>query len=98
MATFGATWALRLPWFTNYVYLRVLGNRSNSAGSMRRQILRKMEAQRTAAARKSNWTNGDGVNGPMHTNDAADVNGATFGRSGQSPPDAVEINGGTYPS
>jgi Tfp pilus assembly protein PilX len=41
---------------------------------------------------------GDKVDGPMHTNDATRVEGdATFGRSGQNPPDKVEINGGTYP-
>jgi type II secretory pathway pseudopilin PulG len=45
------------------------------------------------------FTSGDEVNGPMHTNDAARVEGsATFGRKGQSPSDVVEINGGTYPS
>jgi len=45
------------------------------------------------------FTSGDSVNGPMHTNDAANVEGsATFGREGHNPPDLVEINGGTYPS
>jgi hypothetical protein len=45
------------------------------------------------------FTTGDEVNGPMHTNDAADVNGgATFGRKEHSPSDVVEINGGTHPS
>ncbi len=44
------------------------------------------------------FTSGDSVNGPMHTNDAARLEGsATFGRKGQSPADAVEIYGGTYP-
>lgn len=45
------------------------------------------------------FTTGDSVNGPMHTNDTADVGGAaTFGREGHVPADVVEINGGTYPS
>src|SRR4029077_10265612 len=45
------------------------------------------------------FTNGDAVNGPMHTNDSADVGGsAPFGREGHSPVDTVEINGGTYPT
>ena len=45
------------------------------------------------------FTSGDSVEGPMHTNDAARVEGtAEFGRSGHEPPDAVEINGETYPS
>jgi hypothetical protein len=38
----------------------------------------------------------DDVKGPMHTNDTAVVcNGVEFGRVGQEPPDAVEINRGT---
>ena len=38
------------------------------------------------------------VEGPMHTNDAANLDGrASFGRAGVSPPDTVEIYGGTYP-
>ncbi len=37
----------------------------------------------------------DGVRGPMHTDDAANVCGAVeFGRKGEEPPDVVEINGG----
>jgi type II secretory pathway pseudopilin PulG len=44
------------------------------------------------------FASGDSVNGPMHTNDSADVGGsATFGREGHVPSDSVEINGGTYP-
>jgi hypothetical protein len=43
------------------------------------------------------FTNGDSVNGPFHTNDTADVGGAaSFGREGNLPPDKVEMNGGTY--
>jgi hypothetical protein len=45
------------------------------------------------------FTSGDEVNGPMHTNDAARVEGeATFGRKGQVPADTIEINGGTWPT
>jgi len=48
---------------------------------------------------KIEFATGDSVNGPMHTNDAADVGGsATFGREGHTPKDVVEINGGTYPN
>ena len=44
------------------------------------------------------FTNSDDVKGPMHSNDAAKVEGTVaFGREGQSPADSVEINGGTYP-
>jgi Tfp pilus assembly protein PilX len=38
------------------------------------------------------FATGDEINGPMHTNDAVCVGGsASFGRSGHSPPDAVEF-------
>lgn len=44
------------------------------------------------------FTSNDSVEGPMHTNDAAKVEGsASFGRENQVPADTVEINGGTYP-
>jgi len=44
------------------------------------------------------WVSGDRVEGPLHTNDAARVEGsAEFGQAGADPPDAVEIDGGTYP-
>ncbi len=44
------------------------------------------------------FTQKDEVKGPMHTNDSTRVVGeAFFGRKGQEPPDAIEINGGTYP-
>jgi type II secretory pathway pseudopilin PulG len=47
------------------------------------------------------FTSGDEVNGPMHTNDAAKVEGtASFGRDSRlvaGQPDSVEIDGGTYP-
>ena len=40
----------------------------------------------------------DSVEGPLHTNDAARVQGsAEFGRKGHKPADSVEIYGGTYP-
>jgi Tfp pilus assembly protein PilX len=45
------------------------------------------------------FTTGDSVEGPMHTNDAARVEGTpSFGRKEHSPSDAIEINGDTYPS
>jgi Tfp pilus assembly protein PilX len=43
----------------------------------------------------------DSVEGPMHTDDSANVACSpevTFGRKGHNPPDPVEINGGTYPA
>lgn len=44
------------------------------------------------------FSESDNVKGPMHTNDAAKVEGKVeFGRTGRSTPDSIEINGGTYP-
>jgi hypothetical protein len=38
------------------------------------------------------FATGDEINGPMHTNDAPCVGGsASFGRSGESPPDVIEF-------
>jgi hypothetical protein len=44
------------------------------------------------------FVTGDKVDGPMHTNDSAEINGgAIFGREGQKPADKVEIYGGAHP-
>ncbi len=52
-----------------------------------------------ASCQSIKFITGDSVEGPMHTNDAARVEGTpSFGRKGHSPADAVEINGDTYPS
>jgi hypothetical protein len=60
---------------------------------------KKFYKERPSGCTNIQFTTGDSVNGPMHTNDAAYVCGAaTFGRSGHIPADVVEINGGTYGS
>jgi Tfp pilus assembly protein PilX len=38
----------------------------------------------------------DQIEGPMHTNDTADVTGGTFGRKTHEPKDKIEMYGGTY--
>jgi type II secretory pathway pseudopilin PulG len=46
-----------------------------------------------------NFREGDQIEGPFHTNDAASIVGsATFGRKGHVPTDVVEMNGGSYGS
>jgi Tfp pilus assembly protein PilX len=46
----------------------------------------------TSGCQLIEFATGDAINGPMHTNDAACVGGsASFGRSGHTPPDAVEF-------
>ncbi len=45
------------------------------------------------------FASGDGIDGPMHTNDAPCVDGgSSFGRSGHTPPDVVEFYRGTNSS
>ena len=45
------------------------------------------------------FADGDTVEGPMHTDDAADICApAYFGRKEHNPPDTVQINNGTYSS
>jgi hypothetical protein len=54
-------------------------------------------AKRSSECQIIVFIEGDNVNGPMHTNDSADACGkVTFGRSGNSPADVVEMNGGWY--
>jgi hypothetical protein len=96
ISTFGTTGFLDYLWFTNYEQedpeIAGTGSQCENKHYAVWYTKEKLKCQ------EIEWASGDGVNGPMHTNDAADVGGAVFGRSGQSPPDAVEINGGTYPS
>jgi Tfp pilus assembly protein PilE len=57
--------------------------------------------KRSGECRTLIFAKNDSVYGPMHTDDAANVtcsNEVVFGREKQVPPDAVEINGGTWPS
>lgn len=58
------------------------------------------EGGRSSECRTLIFAENDSVHGPMHTDDAANVtcsSKVTFGREGQNPLDAVEINGGTWP-
>ncbi len=42
------------------------------------------------------FVSNDKVDGPMHTNDSADVTGGTFGREGHEPKDKIEMYEGTH--
>lgn len=96
VATFKVSGFLDFIYFTNFETLdpRLYGNAglaANCAGKYYSAWKGKYECENIE------FTNGDGVNGPMHTNDTADVGGAaTFGREGHNPADVVEMNGGTY--
>lgn len=96
IATFQVTGFLDYVYFTNYEQ----GDPGlfNTSSKCERQYYSSW-SKAGYKCQEIEFTTGDSVNGPMHTNDAADVGGsATFGRNGHSPADAVEINGGTYPS
>ena len=96
VATFAVTGFLDFIYFTNYetldpgIYSAPKGCENSYYSEWSKEGLKCQAIQ---------FETGDSVDGPMHTNDAADVGGEpVFGRSGHVPPDAVEINGGTYPS
>ncbi len=89
--------------FLNYVYYTNYETEDPGLYSTEKpapsECAKKFYSERPSGCTNIQFTSGDAVNGPMHTNDAADVCGsATFGRQNQSPADKVEINGGTYGS
>jgi hypothetical protein len=52
----------------------------------------KYYGERSSECVSIEFTSGDEVKGPMHTNDAVDVCGsASFGRKGHNPPDVIEF-------
>lgn len=55
------------------------------------------KSERSSECLQIEFVTGDSLNGPVHTNDAADICGKpVFGREGHE--DKIEINGGTYSS
>jgi Tfp pilus assembly protein PilE len=95
VATFQVTGFLNYVYYTNYETEDPgLYPSSKPAAS---GCSKKKYSERPSSCVAIQFTSGDSVNGPMHTNDAADVCGAaSFGRKGHSPLDVIEINGGTY--
>jgi Tfp pilus assembly protein PilE len=95
VATFQVTGFLNFVYYTNYETEDPgLYPTSKPASS---SCNKKKYAERPSSCVSIQFTSGDAVNGPMHTNDAADVCGAaTFGRKGHVPADVIEMNGGTY--
>jgi Tfp pilus assembly protein PilX len=95
VATFHVTGFLDFLYFTNYEQgdPAVLG----APAECEKKTYSQWSSEKLACA-EIQFTTGDHVNGPMHTNDSAKVVGEpTFGRKGQAPADVVEINGGTRP-
>ncbi len=94
------------PGFLNYVYLSNYEILDPAASGSNATECEHYYAERLKLGVTGNcgtivWAPKDKVNGPMHTNDAAAMcaegaNKPAFGRSGQVPPDKIEINGGHY--
>lgn len=93
VATFRVTGFLDYIYFTNF---ETEDPKLYSSGKCAGQYYSEW-SKAGLACQQIEFTNGDSIQGPMHTNDASLVGGAaSFGREGHLPPDAVEINGGTY--
>jgi Tfp pilus assembly protein PilX len=94
IATFKVTGFLDYLYYTNFEQgdPQVFGTPSECEGKYY------SEWQGKYRCNEITFVGGDEVKGPMHTNDAARIEGeAKFGRNGHTPADVVEINGGTYP-
>lgn len=97
IATFGVTNFLDFVYYTNYETLDP-GLYSNSS------LASECEGKYYETWHKAGlsctaiqFASGDEIEGPMHTNDTADIGGAaTFGRKGHEPKDKVEMYRGTY--
>jgi len=96
IATFKVKGFLDYIYFTNYETLdpELYAAGSECKGQYRSEWIGKSYASKCVTII---FAGGDHIEGPMHTNDASRVEGAAFGRKEHSPPDEVEINGGTYP-
>jgi len=96
VATFQVTGFLNYLYFTNFEQgdPQVFGGSKECEGKYHSEW-----SAKGLGCTQIQFTTGDEVNGPMHTNDAAKVVGeASFGRKEHSPSDVVEMNGGTYPT
>jgi Tfp pilus assembly protein PilX len=89
--------------FLNYVYFTQYEDRDpslyNTNGANCEKYYEENGVQRSSNCEVITFAKEDSVNGPMHTDDAARVTCSpevTFGRENLN--DAVEINGGIYPS
>jgi Tfp pilus assembly protein PilX len=100
VATFKVTGFLDYVYFTQYEDIDPALNGTSAANCTK--YYEEKGVKRAAECVNLVFTKEDSVNGPMHTDDAAQVTCSkelNFGREKQkTPPDTVEINGGTWPS
>jgi Tfp pilus assembly protein PilX len=99
IATFGVTNFLDFVYYTNFETLdpKLYGSNEASTAAACEGKYYETWSKEKQSCQAIEFTNGDKVDGPMHTNDTALVGGsATFGRSGHEPKDVVEMYRGTY--
>ncbi|HEY1688933.1 MAG TPA: hypothetical protein VGF95_08725 [Solirubrobacteraceae bacterium] len=83
--------------FLNYVYFTHYEDEDPELYSAPSGCAEKYYSERPSTCSTIIFTSGDSVNGPMHTDDAAAICGeVSFGRSGRTVDDVVEINGKPY--
>ncbi|HXB16607.1 MAG TPA: hypothetical protein VNV44_12795 [Solirubrobacteraceae bacterium] len=98
IATFGVSGFLQYVFYTNYeTEDPALYAASEPTLAKNCEKKKYSEWNGKYSCKVINFKTGDEIEGPMHTNDAASVEGSTiFGRKGHEPKDTIEINGGTY--
>jgi hypothetical protein len=103
IATFGVSGFLQFVFFTNFE-IEDPGLYMNGASKALAEkcVGKKYETWATKEKLECHtisFLTGDEIEGPMHTNDTARVDGAAiFGRKGHEPKDFIEMDGGTYGS
>ncbi len=99
VATFKVTGFLDFVYFTQYEDIDPALNGTNAANCTK--YYEEKGVKRASECTNLIFSKEDSVNGPMHTDDAAQVacsKELNFGRKGHTPADTVEIGGGTWPS
>jgi hypothetical protein len=99
VATFKLTGFLDYVFFTQYEDIDPALNGTNEANCTK--YYEEKGVKRAKECETLIFSKEDSVNGPMHTDDAANVTCSkelNFGRKEHKPLDAVEINGGTWPT
>jgi Tfp pilus assembly protein PilX len=101
IATFGVSGFLQFVFFTNYEIEDPGLYMSGASKALAEKCLNKKyetwAVKEKLECHTISFLSGDEIEGPMHTNDTARVDGsAIFGRKGHEPKDIVEMNGGTY--
>jgi Tfp pilus assembly protein PilX len=97
VATFGVNGFLNYIYFTRYETQDPAAYGGASFCKNYRPARQAAEASSSQNCTLIQFAGEDNVNGPMHTDDAADLCGSVeFGRKGHVPADTVEINGAPY--